>query len=114
MARGQRTFVLDIGGTFTDIVFLDASGRLHTKKVPSSVDDYARAIIDGLREVFRDTGVTGADIVEVLHGTTVASNPVLELKGARTGLLTTKGFRDVLDATSRDSQQSAHVEQGKF
>ncbi|HXA61155.1 MAG TPA: hydantoinase/oxoprolinase N-terminal domain-containing protein, partial [Streptosporangiaceae bacterium] len=67
---------VDIGGTFTDIVFLDASGRLHTKKVSSSVDDYARAIIDGLREVFRDTGVTGADIVEVLHGTTVASNAV--------------------------------------
>jgi N-methylhydantoinase A len=88
---------VDIGGTFTDIVFLDASGRLHTRKVSSSVGDYARAIIDGLREVFRDTGVTGADIVEVLHGTTVASNAVLELKGARTGLLTTRGFRDVLE-----------------
>ena len=100
MARGQGLLFrvgVDIGGTFTDIVFLDASGRLHTKKVSSSVDDYARAIIDGLREVFRDTGVTGADIVEVLHGTTVASNAVLELKGARTGLLTTKGFRDVLE-----------------
>ena len=100
MARGQRTLFrvgVDIGGTFTDIVFLDASGRLHTKKVSSSVDDYARAIVDGLREVFRDTGVTGADIVEVLHGTTVASNAVLELKGARTGLITTKGFRDVLE-----------------
>ena len=88
---------VDIGGTFTDIVFLEASGRLHTKKVSSSVDDYARAIVDGLREVFRDTGITGADLAEVLHGTTVASNAVLEQKGARTGLITTRGFRDVLE-----------------
>jgi N-methylhydantoinase A len=87
----------DIGGTFTDLVFLDTSGRLHTKKISSSVDDYARAIIDGLREVLRDTGITGADIAEVLHGTTVASNAVLERKGARTGLITTRGFRDVLE-----------------
>jgi len=78
-------------------VFLDPSGRLHTRKVSSSVDDYARAIVEGLREVFRDTGLTGADIAEVLHGTTVASNAILELKGARTGLITTEGFRDVLE-----------------
>src|SRR5262245_356258 len=88
---------VDIGGTFTDIVFLDADGGIHTKKVSSSVDDYARAIVDGLREVFRETGLGGHDVGEVLHGTTVASNAILELRGARTGLITTKGFRDVLE-----------------
>jgi N-methylhydantoinase A len=88
---------VDIGGTFTDIVFLDADGRIHTKKVSSSVDDYARAIVDGLREVFEETGLSGQDVVEVLHGTTVASNAILELRGARTGLITTRGFRDVLE-----------------
>src|SRR5688500_15220704 len=88
---------VDIGGTFTDIVLLDAAGRIHTKKVSSSVDDYARAIVDGLGEVFAETGLSGADLVEVLHGTTVASNAILELKGARTGLITTRGFRDVLE-----------------
>ena len=88
---------VDIGGTFTDIVFLGPDGRRHTKKVSSSVDDYARAIVDGLREVFDETGLTGRDVVEVLHGTTVASNAILELKGARTGLITTRGFRDVLE-----------------
>jgi N-methylhydantoinase A len=88
---------VDIGGTFTDIVFLDADGRLHIKKVSSSVDDYARAIVDGLREVFDETGLRGHDVVEVLHGTTVASNALLELRGARTGLITTRGFRDVLE-----------------
>jgi N-methylhydantoinase A len=88
---------VDIGGTFTDIVLLDPDGRIHTKKVSSSVDDYARAIVDGLREVFVETGLAGPDIGEVLHGTTVASNAILELKGALTGLITTKGFRDVLE-----------------
>src|SRR5262245_5810750 len=88
---------VDIGGTFTDIVFLDADGRIHTKKVSSSLDDYARAIVDGVREVFEEPGLSGRDVGEVLHGTTVASNAILELRGARTGLITTKGFRDVLE-----------------
>jgi N-methylhydantoinase A len=88
---------VDIGGTFTDIVFLDDDGRVHTKKVSSSVDDYARAIVEGVRELFRETGLAGDDVSEVLHGTTVASNAILELRGARTGLITTRGFRDVLE-----------------
>jgi N-methylhydantoinase A len=88
---------VDIGGTFTDLVFLDEDGRLHIKKVSSSVDDYARAIVEGVREVFQEAGLSGADVGEVLHGTTVASNAILELQGARTGLITTRGFRDVLE-----------------
>jgi N-methylhydantoinase A len=88
---------VDIGGTFTDIVFLDADGRIHTKKVSSSVDDYASAIVDSLREVFEETGLGGREVVEVLHGTTVASNAILERRGARAGLITTAGFRDVLE-----------------
>lgn len=88
---------VDIGGTFTDIVFLGPDGTVHTKKVSSSVDNYARAIIDGLGQVFQDVGLGGSDIAEVLHATTVASNAILELKGARTGLITTKGFRDILE-----------------
>jgi N-methylhydantoinase A len=88
---------VDIGGTFTDIVFLDGDGHLHIKKVSSSVEDYARAIVDGLREVFDETALGGRDVIEVLHGTTVASNALLELRGARTGLITTRGFRDVLE-----------------
>ena len=103
MAMGSTTgsprfrAAVDIGGTFTDIVLLDADGRRHVKKVSSSVEDYARAIVDGLREVFEETGLTGRDVIEVLHGTTVASNALLELRGARTGLITTRGFRDVLE-----------------
>ncbi|MFI5023788.1 MAG: hydantoinase/oxoprolinase family protein [Alphaproteobacteria bacterium] len=88
---------VDIGGTFTDIVFLSADGRLHLKKVSSSSDNYARAIADGLSAVFAETGLQGGDVGEVSHGTTVASNAILEGRGAKTGLITTKGFRDVLE-----------------
>ncbi len=88
---------VDIGGTFTDIVFLNAEGRLYTKKVPSSVDNYARAIVEGVAEVFADAGIGAENIHEIRHGTTVASNAILELKGARVGLITSAGFRDVLE-----------------
>jgi N-methylhydantoinase A len=88
---------VDIGGTFTDIVLLGHDGTVHTKKVSSSIDNYARAIIAGLSQVFEDSGCTGAGVEEVLHATTVASNAILELKGAKTGLITTKGFRDILE-----------------
>ena len=88
---------VDIGGTFTDIVLLGSDGTIHTKKISSSVGNYAQAIVDGLSEVFGETGLAGGTIEEIRHGTTVASNAILEHKGARVGLITTKGFRDVLE-----------------
>lgn len=88
---------VDIGGTFTDIVLLGADGTLHTKKIPSSTGDYAAAIVEGLADVFQSTGLAGGAIDEIRHGTTVASNAILEGKGARVGLITTQGFRDVLE-----------------
>ena len=88
---------VDVGGTFTDIVLLGSDGTIHTKKVGSSVENYAAAIVDGLAEVFRETGLDGSAIEEIRHGTTVASNAILEHKGARVGLFTSQGFRDVLE-----------------
>jgi N-methylhydantoinase A len=88
---------VDVGGTFTDIVLLGSDGTIHTKKISSSAGNYAEAIVEGLTEVFRETGLDGSAIEEIRHGTTVASNAILEHKGARTGLITTKGFRDVLE-----------------
>ena len=96
MARIARVGV-DIGGTFTDIVVLGADGAIYTKKVSSSVGNYAQAIVDGLGALFGETGLTGDAIEEIRHGTTIASNAILEHKGARVGLITTKGFRDVLE-----------------
>jgi len=88
---------VDIGGTFTDIVLLGTDGTIHTKKISSSVDNYASAIVQGLDELFAETGLAGGAIEEIRHGTTVASNAILEHKGAKVGLITTKGFRDVLE-----------------
>ena len=88
---------VDIGGTFTDIVLLAEDGTVATRKVSSSVDDYARAIMEGVASLVAEHAVDGADIAEVVHGTTVASNALLERKGARTGLIGTQGFRDVLE-----------------
>src|SRR5262245_20763770 len=88
---------VDIGGTFTDIVLLGSDGSVFTRKISSNVENYAQAIVDGLAEIFHETGLAGGAIEEIRHGTTVASNAILEHKGAKVGLITTKGFRDVLE-----------------
>ena len=88
---------VDIGGTFTDLVLLAESGEVWTKKVASTVDDYARGIVEGTTALLVEAGLAPAAVAEVVHGTTVASNAILEHKGARVGLITTKGFRDVLE-----------------
>ena len=84
---------IDIGGTFTDLVAIDGSGRLRTHKIASTPQDYGEGIVEGLRVLLSD----GGTVSEVLHGTTVGSNTVLEGKGARTALITTRGFRDILE-----------------
>lgn len=87
----------DIGGTFTDLAVLTADGALATRKVPSTPANYADAVIRGIRELLEELDSPAAELREVLHGCTVATNAILEHKGARTALLTTKGFRDVLE-----------------
>ena len=88
---------VDIGGTFTDIVLLDETGVLRNKKILSSPDDYSRAIEEGIRELLNTTGVKAEEIVELAHGTTVATNAIIERKGVTVALITTAGFRDVLE-----------------
>ena len=88
---------IDIGGTFTDIIFIGDDGTTFTKKVLSTPDDYAQAIITGIREVISDHGLRASDISEVVHGSTIVTNACIELTGAKIGLITTKGFRDVLE-----------------
>jgi N-methylhydantoinase A len=86
---------VDIGGTFTDIVLLEDTGAVATVKLSSTPDDYGRAIVEGVRRLL--VGRAPGDAAEVVHGTTVATNAILEGRGARTGLLTTEGFRDTLE-----------------
>ena len=88
---------IDIGGTFTDIVLLDDGGNVISRKISSSVENYALAIVKGLESVFTEHGVAVGEVSEIMHGTTVASNAILELAGARAGLITSQGFRDVLE-----------------
>jgi N-methylhydantoinase A len=86
---------IDIGGTFTDLVFLRPDGRVETAKVLSTPADYSLGIADGLEHSKTKTGAE--DIAQIMHGTTIATNAILEGRGARVALITTEGFRDVLE-----------------
>jgi len=89
---------VDVGGTFTDFVLLDdAGGRLHTWKCLTSPRDPSDAIEDGIRALAEQVPGCIGRLEEVIHGTTLVINAILERKGARTGLITTEGFRDVLE-----------------
>ncbi|HEY6982368.1 hydantoinase/oxoprolinase family protein [Reyranella sp.] len=87
----------DVGGTFTDLVLLSPDGRATTRKVLSTTANYADAILQGVRELLASAGIAAGEIAELIHGTTVATNAILERRGARTGLVTTEGFRDLLE-----------------
>ena len=93
----MRIVGVDIGGTFTDFMLYDTeSGSAHVHKVRSTPDDPERALVEGLRELCGQAGVPAASLDGVFHGTTVATNAVLEHRGAVCGLVTTEGFRDVV------------------
>lgn len=99
---------VDIGGTFTDLICW-SEGSLLSVKVPSTPDDFARGFMDALDHL----GFPLPSIDEILHGTTVATNALVERKGARCGMLTTKGFRDVLELR-RATRRSAYGLEPKF
>src|SRR6266849_6841512 len=92
--RGTVRVGVDTGGTFTDFV-LRQNGRLEVFKLPSTPSDPSLAIRQGLQQVAAKTGIELKNI-EVVHGTTVGTNALLQRRGARTALITTKGFEDVL------------------
>jgi len=88
---------IDIGGTFTDIIFIGEDGTTITKKVLSTPDNYSRGILTGVNEVLTDRDLSASSIEEVVHGSTIVTNACIELTGAKIGLITTKGFRDILE-----------------
>jgi N-methylhydantoinase A len=88
---------VDVGGTFTDLVLFDtAKNATIVHKVPSTPDDPSRGVVAGILELCRRNGIEKETITQVYHGTTVATNAVLEHKGARTGMITTRGYRDII------------------
>ncbi|MDF7775555.1 hydantoinase/oxoprolinase family protein [Sphingomonas sp. AOB5] len=88
---------VDIGGTFTDMVAVSNDGRVLRQKVPSTPGDYSQGILNAIGNAADADGLERPAITEIVHGTTIATNAILEYKGAVTGLITTKGFRDVLE-----------------
>ena len=93
----MRTIGVDVGGTFTDLVYCDlTTGRHAIHKVPTTPDDPSVAVVQGIAELCERHGIAAGEIAYVLHGTTTATNAVLENRGARTGMVTNEGFRDLV------------------
>ena len=100
MAVGQAEVRVgvDIGGTFTDLLVFDiGSGRFQVGKTLTTPDDPSRAVTAGLTAVLAEAGVTPAAVRQIVHGTTLVTNAIIERKGAQTALITTKGFRDAVE-----------------
>lgn len=88
---------VDVGGTFTDLLLFDEeTGNFWRHKTPSTPHDSSEGILAGVRAITGEAGVSASEIAFFLHGTTVATNAVLEGKGAKVGLITTEGFRDIM------------------
>ncbi|MEM8973137.1 MAG: hydantoinase/oxoprolinase family protein [Pseudomonadota bacterium] len=89
---------VDIGGTFTDVALVkEGSGEIGVAKVPTTVPDFADGVLNGLRRAMDDYEIAAGDVSLLSHATTVVTNAILEEKGARAGLVSTRGFRDVLE-----------------
>lgn len=96
MDRSQIRLGVDIGGTFTDVV-LEIDGALHSTKVLTTYIAPENAIIEGMTKVCEKAQVSPSDIQQIIHGTTLATNALIERRGAKTALITTQGFRDVIE-----------------
>ncbi|MEM6680506.1 MAG: hydantoinase/oxoprolinase family protein, partial [Pseudomonadota bacterium] len=103
------SLALDVGGTFTDVVVADRGGRLHVAKTPSTPEDPARGFFVGVAKALVLAGAGPEAVGTVLHGSTIATNAILENKGARTALLTTEGFRHVLEIGRAEIPREAHL-----
>ena len=94
---------IDTGGTFTDLVLFESeSGSIWTHKVHSTPEDPGVAMVTGIFEILNNAGQNASSIEILIHGTTVATNTVIQRKGARTAFLTTRGFRDILHIQRQD------------
>src|ERR1700720_3117667 len=87
---------VDIGGTFTDVVLVSGTTRW-SKKILTTHAAPEQGLLRGMSEIFSESGILSSDVSWFAHGTTLATNAILERKGAKTALITTEGFRDVLE-----------------
>ena len=100
---------VDIGGTFTDVVCRRPGAPIRTLKIPTTRGDPSQAVLNAVAHLSRDLGIEPADIARFLHGTTIATNAVLERKGAKIGLITSIGFKDTLEIGSQLRQELHRV-----
>jgi N-methylhydantoinase A len=100
---------VDVGGTFTDVVVATDDGRTVVRKLLTTHDDPRLAVVDGLQSALDDAGLAAADVVRVVHGTTLATNVILERQGGRIAFVTTEGFGDLLRLG-----REARVEEDRF
>jgi N-methylhydantoinase A/oxoprolinase/acetone carboxylase beta subunit len=104
---------VDVGGTFTDIVFTDTDTNVtRTHKVSSTPEDPSRAFLKGVTEICNMADVPVAAVDHIFHGTTVATNAALQYRGARAGMITTRGFRDVIHIGRHQRPQHYSIQQG--
>src|ERR671924_1000395 len=97
MDAGRYRAGVDIGGTFTDLLLLDEhTGEMIIGKILTTPGDPSMAVIQGLQALLAERHLDPAAISATIHGTTLITNAIIERKGAKTGLITTQGFRDVL------------------
>lgn len=96
VGEAMKVVGIDVGGTFTDLIWVDPDGGTGIHKVPTTPDDPSQGVINGLNALMELSDIAPGDISHVLHGTTTATNAVLEKDGAQTGMITNDGFRDIL------------------
>src|SRR5712671_5418513 len=108
----MRLIGVDVGGTFTDIVFADtATGQTLIHKVPTTRDDPSRGVVAGIAELCSRSDIRRETVDHVFHGTTIGTNAVLEHDGAVTGMITTKGYRDVVHIGRHQRPQHYSIRQ---
>ncbi len=103
---------VDVGGTFTDVVYTDTeTHQVLIHKVPTTPADPSVGVITGITDLCKRNGIKPSDIYQIYHGTTIATNALLEYKGARAGVVTTKGYRDILHIGRHQRPQHYSIQQ---
>ena len=98
MTTNSTRIGIDVGGTFTDATLIDGTtGRVYSAKAFTTPKDRSLGVIDAIRAVIAEAGIDPASVGDVVHGSTTGTNALIERTGAKTGLLVTAGFRDVLE-----------------
>jgi N-methylhydantoinase A len=108
----MKLFGVDVGGTFTDVIFTDTEKRVTAiHKVPTTLEDPSTGVVEGILELCERQNINKAEIDHVFHGTTIATNAILEYDGAKTGMITTKGYRDIIHIGRHQRPQNYSIMQ---